>query len=212
MRAERREREPRAVEGTQVELIRLLVILAGIGQGPPPSRPAWAADRPYSESASQIVSPSVVATWMQRIEKEIGRLELLVLWRGAPGWFLAGQGHRSSGGGSPDAWSASVEYAGIPLSVSFNRTTRVAVVQSRTMTLPADVNVLLVDGVDGPDGTLTVTTAFVDPAMPASGNPMPPLLRRSDRLVEFLQCGLNVPQASAQRMIDMLCAQVRSAR
>jgi hypothetical protein len=192
-----------------MELIRYAAIVAVLmAQGPPPRMPEWARDRPYFTSATQIASPAVVATWMKRVHNEVETLQLLVLWRGRPGWFISG-GHRASAGGTGDTWWASAEYAGVPLSVTFDAMTRVAEIQGRRMTLAKDVNVLLVDGVDGPAPALTISMAYVDPATPTPGNPLPPLLRQSDRLVEFLQCHLTVPQVSVQKALDMLCAQVK---
>ena len=188
--------------------VRVLLIVAALMQGPPPAMPEWARERGYSGSGSQIVSPTVVATWMKRVERDVETLELLVLWRGKPGWFLEGNGHRSTGGGTADVTSATIEYAGRPLTVVFDRKLRVATVQERPIDLKPDLNVVLVDGVDGPSGGFRMSTAHVDPALPAQQPQLPEVLRRSNELRGFLQCDLVVPQPSAQRTIALLCAQV----
>src|SRR5688572_8573680 len=59
---------------------------------------------------SRLVSPAVVATWIVRTEpRDVAELKLLVLWRGAPGWFLrtdssglSGRVLTQSGGGEND--------------------------------------------------------------------------------------------------------------
>src|SRR4051812_47552789 len=52
-------------------------------------------------SGSGVVSPAVVATWIVREEPEsLPKLELLVLWRGTPGWFMSGDSQGSSVSGS----------------------------------------------------------------------------------------------------------------
>lgn len=189
--------------------MRVLLVLVGMAllQGPPPAMPEWARERPYASSGSHIASPTVVATWMVNVHKDVHSLDLLVLWRGTPGWFLEGQGHRSSGGGNADTTSVTIEYAGRPLTVVLDRKARLATVQGRPVDLNPDLNVVLVDGVDGPDSSLTISTLHVDAGLPADlPSRLPAVLKRSDRLLPFLQCDLTVPQASAQRTIEMLCA------
>jgi hypothetical protein len=188
----------------------LCVLLAAAqAQGPPPGIPDWARGRPYSGGASQIVSPTVVATLMTRVQNDVHTLELLVLWRGKPGWFLEGNGHRGSGGGSGDVVSAEIEYSGRSLYAAFNRRSRIATIQDRKIDLNPDLNVVLVDKVEGSDAALIFSMARVDPALPAEQPQLPALLKRSDQLREFLQCHLTVSRASAQRTIDRLCAQVK---
>ena len=51
----------------------------------PPRHPSW------TSSGSRVVSPAVAATWITKHRQAgDGELELLVLWRGSPGWFLEG--------------------------------------------------------------------------------------------------------------------------
>src|SRR5437868_1960036 len=51
-----------------------------------------------SAGSNRVISPSVVAYWQQHDDADgTGRLDLLVLWRGTPGWFMRGGG--TSGGG-----------------------------------------------------------------------------------------------------------------
>lgn len=186
----------------------VVLVAAILTQGPPPGIPEYARARGYSSSGSQIVSPTVVATAMTWSQGDAQTLELLVLWRGRPGWFLEGSGHRSGGGGSGDVQTATLEYAGLQLSVTFDRQRRVATVDRRELAL-RDQNVILVDGVDGPVHIRRISLERVDPAMTSDSPRLSGVLRRSEAVLQFLQCDLKVPQAAAQPTIDMLCSQVR---
>lgn len=47
---------------------------------------------------SDIVSPTVVATFCGHVDSRSQMLDLLILWRGQPGWFYRSPGGRGSGG------------------------------------------------------------------------------------------------------------------
>jgi hypothetical protein len=184
------------------------------------------------------VSPSVMATDMCTMsEPGKGTLELLVLWRGSPGWWRQRDGAASGGGGSgaggtmgaggsPMVRSAWVSQGGVNLSVRFDPVSRVAWIQDKELPLQ-DANVVLVDGVDSAAGPQIIRTLRIDPDFdtaidlpPAmlrarpSGAPRPgtvptqAFIRRSQELVEFLQCGMLVPGLSPdeQQAIDIWCA------
>jgi hypothetical protein len=51
-----------------------------------------------SAGSNRVISPTVVAFWMERESDSAKQLDLLVLWRGSPGWFM--RGASSSGGGN----------------------------------------------------------------------------------------------------------------
>lgn len=151
-------------------------------------------------------SPSVLSTV---VTNENG-LELLVLWRGTTGWFLSA-GHRTEhyGGGNGQVTLA-LHYARVKLDLSFQPATRAARLQGKSLVLPPDVNVLLIDGVDSAAGP-TLSQAIVldgrkDNVDPRRGT-IAPLFRRSAEIVSFLRCGdrltdgllLNNPDARQAR-------------
>src|SRR5262245_15430143 len=101
------------------------------------------------------VSPSVLATQMCMVDAAgNGTLQLLVLWRGRPGWFSkSGGGASGSGGGGampggpgPMIRSEWISQGGVSLSVRFDSVGRKAWIQDREIALD-DANVVLVDGV-----------------------------------------------------------------
>lgn len=179
-------------------------------------------------SSSLPVSPSVMATVMTRVAQDgKGELELLVLWRGRPGWMRSGGGDSSGasgsgGGGSmgsnamPATRSAWLTQGGVRLEVRFEPQSRKLWIQDREVALN-DGNAVLVDDVDSTNGSRVIRTVRIDPAFevpnvvvpPTAGyargmrarSMMPPpvqeFIRRSPELVEFLRCDLVPPGLSA---------------
>jgi hypothetical protein len=165
-----------------------------------------------------------------------GTLELLILWRGSPGWFRkggggasgGGQGGTMSGGASPMIRSEWVSEGGVNLTVRFDPGARKAWIQDKEIAL-GRANVILVDGVDSSAGPQVVRMLEIDPQYqttvealpqgPPTGRgprmrphvvPVQTFIRRSPELVEFLQCDARLPDASAfeQQVFDMWCAWV----
>jgi hypothetical protein len=174
------------------------------------------------------VSPSVLATDMCVVDAAgNGTLELLVLWRGTPGWFQKSAGGASggSGGGSagsvmggggpaPMIRSSWISQGGVNLTVRFDPSTRKAWIQDNEITLE-NANVILVDGVDSLAGPQVVRMLRIDPEYETKVDTLPygppgrgprtrpmavsaqTFIRRSTELVEFLQCDTRLPDASA---------------
>src|SRR5687767_5240295 len=188
-----------------------------------------------SNSGTAPVSPSVMATELASVDASgRGTLQLLILWRGAPGWFMRGGGASSSGGGgsmgpgSGMTFSHWISQGGVNLTVRFDPAARKIWIQEKDIPLE-DANVVLVDGVDSPAGPQVVRTLRIDPEYETSMEPPPyevpgrgpqlrarpvPVqifIRRSPELVEFLQCDTAPPVLSTyeQKMFDSMCAYVR---
>jgi hypothetical protein len=188
-----------------------------------------------SNSGTAPVSPSVMATELGSVDASgRGTLQLLILWRGTPGWFLRGGGGSGSGGGgsmgpgSGMIFSHWISQGGVNLTLRFDPAARKVWIQDREIALD-DANVVLVDGVDVPAGPQVVRTLRIDPeyettmepppyAVPGRGpqlraRPVPvhTFIRRSPELIEFLQCDTPPPGLSAyeQKMFDSMCAYVR---
>jgi hypothetical protein len=168
-------------------------------------------DRPgASSNGTRVISPVALVTWFARSEGD-GRqvADLVVLWRGTPAWFTrgAGGGSSSSGGGGSETVHTAVRYGGLELTVTFDRSARIARIQGKEIQL-ADANVVFVDGVDGAGGPEVVGTIRVDPALAGPGPRIEPLLRRSPEILSFLRCDVRVPDEKMQAMFDLICAQV----
>ena len=81
------------------------LVLAAGSVGGQQSRPSSLVPRNPGGGTS-VISPVVVARWFTNRKAEVEELELLVLWRGTPGWFLqpGGSGSSGSGTGSHYTW------------------------------------------------------------------------------------------------------------
>ena len=183
----------------------------------------WSAEtrRPESvetSSGSRLVSPAVVATWLvRRVPQGTRELELLVLWRGNPGWFMRAGSNESSG--SVSSGSAGDEsdrgilvehlsYGGIVLDLEFDRSRRTARVQDHDVSLQS-ANVILVDEVDGATGPQIAGSLQVDPLYPDEPAGIEVVIRRNPELYDFLRCDTKVPDANTQSMIDKICEQMK---
>jgi hypothetical protein len=153
-------------------------------------------------SGSGPLSPSVVATWDAHFEPSVGQqvtvpfsgpimLDLLVLWRGNPGWF--DDANLSTGSGSDGVHRVAAR--GHSWEVRFDRRTGTVHIQGQTIALHG-ANVLLLDDVGNASGVLVAGTMQVNPVIssgrPAPGgpsvDPLAAIIRRSPELFEYLRC------------------------
>lgn len=149
------------------------------------------------------LSPSVIATWEAHFDPPVGQqvtdpfsvplmLDLLVLWRGNPGWF--DDASLSTGSGGSDGVHR-VASRGHSLELRFDRRTGTVHIQRQTIAL-LGANVLLLDHVDDTGNVLVAGTMQVDPVIssgrPARGgpsvDPLAEIIRRSPELFDYLQC------------------------
>ena len=117
---------------------------------------------------------------------------LLVLWRGAARWYSSG-GHRSenSGFGSNGTVHITLQYGDVDADLLFNPVSHTAVIQDRTYPVAGNTNVLLIDGVGSKRGGQLVKTLLLDQGDTNTDlrrGSLAPLFRRSQEVVEFLQC------------------------
>lgn len=163
---------------------------------------------PVQSSGDRVLSPAVVGAWLTHSDAPgSGTLDLLVLWRGSPGWPLRGGPRGGSGGGSSTGRRGlTVKYGGLFLQVLFDGPARLAETEGIKVPLNDD-NVLLVDDVDSAGGPRVVKTLRVDPAL-SDPSRAEIVIRRSPELVAYLRCDLKLPDAQQQAMMDVICAQV----
>jgi hypothetical protein len=185
---------------------------------------AWSAEKPKPESVetssgSGMVSPTVVATWIVRREPQSSaELELLVLWRGSPGWFMREGSTESSGevssgvsGGQNDRGIVfeQLSFGGIRLDLEFDRSARTARVQDQEISLES-ANVILVDEVDGATGPQVASSLRVDPLFGNEPSEIEVIIRRNPELYSFLRCDAKLPDANAQQMVESVCARMKA--
>jgi len=191
----------------------LVILLASAGRAESPQ-----AESVEGSSGSRLVSPSVVATWIVRKEAHgTSQLELLVLWRGTPGWFMRAGTEESSNGDSiqsteDDRGGGTVveqlSYGGLRLELEFDRGKRTARVQNHDVGLES-ANVILVDEVDAVDGPQIAGSLHVDPSLTSEPAEVEAIVRRSPEIYEFLRCDASVPDANTQEVIETLCARMK---
>jgi hypothetical protein len=149
-------------------------------------------------------------TWMTRYGSDsVHRLDLIVVWRGNPGWFMRGSHQSTSGGGSAGTVRQTLRYGDLQLEVAFQSTKRTADIQGKVVEL-GDANVILVDHVDSAEGPRVVSTLRIDGEVPSDNGRarVEPVLRRSPEVISFLRCDAPMPDGRGQASIDRLCAQV----
>ena len=179
------------------------------------TRPGTAA----TSGGSRIISPSVVATAI--FESSSGgdaELQLLVLWRGAPGWFLGAdqRGSWTRGDSGPASRDSAVPENVIVHLLSFG--TRSFEVRLHSNREAAEVagqvvslregRAVIVDGVDRERGSIVVGTRQIGTR--ASGIPprIEPLLREAPELAAFLRCEQSLENVSIQTMVAETCRQI----
>jgi hypothetical protein len=177
-------------------------------QSPMPApRPTPPPDTVVNSGGSMPVSPAVVATeFRMRKPGQPVQLQLLVLWRGAPGWFFnnGGSSGGSGGGSASGVRSETIKRGGLFLQVSLHEPTRVVTIQDEKLELK-DNNVVFVDDVDATTGPRITGMTRVGPDMPGNGLQLGELVRPSAQIVEFLRCDAKSPTGRGQAMLDTLC-------
>ena len=124
-----------------VRLIALIGALFGAtlaAQGPPrPVRPPGSVS---IQGGDQVVSPVAMATWVARVGSDGTRvLQMLVLWRGSPGWFARGSGSGASGGGDGRRYRSTIRRGEVQLQVEFDSQTQLATIQGKQVDSPLGV-------------------------------------------------------------------------
>lgn len=169
---------------------------------------------------ARIVSSTVVAMLKSRDESDdIHHLDLLVLWRGSPGWFMRGSAGSTGGtrigggveggtvGGLAGAggvisprrrtewitWS----YGTLTLRVDLDLDTNVATILGTPVPL-ANNNVVIVDNADSSAGSKVADTRWIEPTISGSGDLAVLLIQQRPELYDFLHCEVGLPHSTPQ--------------
>jgi hypothetical protein len=169
---------------------------------------------------TQAISPAVVATILTRQERDKPpELELLVLWRGTPGWFMQAQGGGggmssggNGGGGIGDGGRGPVYqrmfFGSLSFELEFDPQKQTAKIQGREVSLQ-NANVILVDDVDSAGGPQILGTRWVEPHLAAGPMGVESIIQRSPELFEFLRCDAILADIGMQQMMNLQCARMR---
>jgi len=155
------------------------------------------------------ISSSVMTTFSIRNNSAGSIAELLVLWRGTPGWYARGGTSSSSGSGSLDVWSERFSNGGLEFELSGDFATGTVTLLGQTITLKG-ANVILVDDVDSAKGARIVRTLTVDGQVSEDRSPVRvlPVLGRSQELRDYLRCEVPLPDPKYQAQLASICARV----
>ena len=157
-------------------------------------------------TTSYPVSASVVASWIVAGVKDRPQvLELLVLWRGSPGWFDR-EDSSEAARGTPDRTELSLKYGDLRLEISFERRGPTAKVMGQTLALQ-DNNVILVDNVDQRHILSVKALGRIPPAIPSDGR-FVDLLVSAKQLHPYLRCELEMRDSTKQKLLGSVCKRI----
>jgi hypothetical protein len=180
-----------------------------LGVQEPPKELKLLGEKYSVTSGTQPISAVALVTWVSK-QGRPNELDLAIVWRGRPGWFMEGQGSRESGGGTSTMLQQTITRGETSLSFRF-------VFLSRQLTIldgPAidleDANVVLVDNVSDPRKTAVVMKLTIPSKLTGPGELVPPF-GRSHEIFPFLQCEVEVPEPMARPVFERLCRDLRAA-
>jgi hypothetical protein len=157
-----------------------------------PSAIAGQARGGGGSSTARPVSSSVYASWSSFWGVDGSAATLLVLWRGAPGWFAKGaQG--GSGGSSGGIGYQQISAGGLTLTVEVDYNRKVVKLLEQELSLTG-TNVILVDLSEDKKSPIIVGTRWVEPAPPSELDAIEAMIKQSSELFEFLRCDVPPPQ------------------
>ena len=160
---------------------------------------AGACQRQESASCqSNIVSSTVVATFCGHRDGNRELLDLLILWRGKPGWFHGAQsgsgGTRVFGARTRGKVFAYQTYGDVTFAFDVDFDTQAAKIGRATVVLDR-INTVVVDDVDG-DSRVSATR-WTEPRLPLVADWNLSLAQQSSELMRDLRCDLAMPDPPA---------------
>src|SRR5580704_2033139 len=170
---------------------------------------AQIAGQPQWESGLGAASSSVMAWWMAHpVDASTSAVDLLILWRGTPGWFrtggIGGSGSGHQGFGS-NTGTQTMQAGDRTLTWTFDLTAKRATILGQAFSL-AEVNVILIDGGDSLLGSRFVRALRVEPMYSAEPQHFELAVRRSPEVLQFLQCDAQFGDQREQAIADLICA------
>ena len=159
--------------------------------------------RTPATTRTKSMSGSTVATL---VTQDGSAVDLLVLWRGTPGWFMTPD-YQPSRGGSGPRFEGTLFFGGRLVNWDIDFITRVAHIAGSRLELK-NQNVVLVDGIDAPAGPRIVKTLTIE-ADPSVDSPdIGPLVWRIPELAAYLQCDQHFSDQSVQALHALACLPV----
>jgi ketosteroid isomerase-like protein len=150
---------------------------------------------------TQGVSGSTVATL---VTKDRSAVDLLVIWRGTPGWFMTPD-YQASRGGSGPLFDGTLFFGGHLFNWDINFISRIAHVAGSRLDLK-DRNIVLVDGIDAPTGPRIVKILKVEEELSADSPDVRPRVWRIPGIAAYLQCDQRFADARVQMLHGLACS------
>jgi hypothetical protein len=178
--------------------------------------------RESASCGSNIVSSTVVATFCGHRVDNDEILDLLILWRGNPGWFHRREGGSVGGGGSRRFGAGTMGHVSQysmygDVTISFDADFDANIVKIGDDTVPLNgANTVLVDDVDQPAARRVSATRRTAPRLPLVGDMNLILVQRSPELLDYLRCDIPMPAPPAARIpasqlpIVTICEKLKS--
>jgi hypothetical protein len=190
-------------------LMLIAAAVSSFSQKPAGAQAAPKAPAAEGDTATIAISAAVMTTYATRQLPSGEVLELLILWRGTPGWFTRGGLASSSGGLSGDNWRHRFSQGGLEFEAALDLKTRIASVQGQLVKL-GKANVILVDDVDSPRGTRVAGTLTVDASLGKESGPLRilPVLARSKEIRDYLRCDTELSVERLQERLAPVCARI----
>jgi hypothetical protein len=182
------------------------MLLVGSAQEP---LPTLRGQKHAVTSATEPISGVALVTWVSKPGLP-NELDLAVVWRGRPGWFMEESGLSQSGGGTATSLQQTLTYGTVRLSFQFFRSTRQFVVLDGAPIGLRDANVVLVDHIQDRSKAAVVSTLTIPSKLTGPGELIVPF-GRSDEIFAFLRCDVEVPRQAARPIIETLCRDLRAA-
>jgi len=166
----------------------------------------WCGMVPVLDQMS-ILSPTVVMTsFTERSADGQERLELVVLWRGSPAWFLESGGSSTQSSRSQDFDRVTFTQGGRTFTLEFNRGKRVAVLLGQTLDVSQN-NVVFVDDVDSASGARVSGQTRLEKVIPGTGGQIGSALKQSPEIMDFLRCDAVPASGRGKGFVEKLCLQ-----
>ena len=161
--------------------------------------------RETASCGSNIVSSTVVATFCGHRLDSDEMLDLLILWRGNPGWFqrreggsVGAGGSRQFGAGTKGHVSQYSTYGGVTIGFDADFDSNIVTIGEESVRLNS-VNTILVDDIDEPGARRISATRWTEPRLPLSGDMNLILAQRSRELLDYLRCEIPMPAPPSMR-------------
>jgi hypothetical protein len=154
---------------------------------------------------SNIVSSTVVATFCGHRVNDDEMLDVLILWRGRPGWFQRRQagvdgsgGTNEFGAGTKGHVSQHSTYGNVTIGFDADFDANIVIIGDARVPI-SGVNTVLVDDVDEPGARRIVATRWTEPRLPLIGDMNLVLAQRSPDLLAYLRCEIPMPAPPPMR-------------